>query len=246
MEIKEYRNIYKNEGSHFFYRASHDIIASLIDRYLERKKEASVLDAGCGTGLLAKKLETYGRVTAIDYSLEAIKFAKKRGVNVKKRTVTDTLFADNSFDLITCIDVIYHESIKNDLLALKEFFRILKPGGILILRVPAFNFLYSAHDKYVGTRNRYSKRDLMRKLKKIGFKIKKISYINMLLFFPALFKALLDKFNPKKNKSGVSTIVEPINSFLIFLLSLEIFLLKFINLPLGIGVIAVGEKHEKT
>lgn len=79
MNISEYRNIFENEETHFFYRANHEIFISLLDQYLPKHKKLKILDAGCGTGLFAKKLEKYGVVTGADISSEAIKFSKKRG-----------------------------------------------------------------------------------------------------------------------------------------------------------------------
>lgn len=245
MEIGEYANIYQNEDQHFFYTTTHNLILKLIKTTFPLPKwerKLKILDAGCGTGLLAKKLEQFGEVVGIDTSSEAVKFSKKRGVKVIKGSVNDLPFKNNLFDLITCIDVIYHRGV-DDQKAIKELFRVLKPGGILILRVAAINYLKSSHDSFVHTRHRYSKKELSRKLKNVGFEVKKISYVNFSLLLPALIHSLFYRLNPPQNhQSGVSKIPQLINKTLTSLLSFENILIKFVDLPLGIGLMAVSKK----
>src|SRR5687768_16790056 len=126
MQRSEYLNIYKNEETHFYYKANHNIILSLISRYVPQKR-LKILDAGCGTGLLAKKLEKLGNVEGIDYSTEAVRFAKKRGVIVKQGLVDKLPYNKNTFDVVVCVDVINHSWVKNEQKALEEMNRVLKP-----------------------------------------------------------------------------------------------------------------------
>jgi 2-polyprenyl-3-methyl-5-hydroxy-6-metoxy-1,4-benzoquinol methylase len=81
MEISEYNNIYKNESTHFFYIGTHLTVLELTKRYSSSKPSLYILDAGCGTGLLTKKLSMFGTVTGIDYNPQAIKLSQKRGLN---------------------------------------------------------------------------------------------------------------------------------------------------------------------
>lgn len=242
MEKQEYLNIYQNENKHFFYRANHELFLSHVTSFASgRPQDLNILDAGCGTGLLTKKLKKFGRVVGVDISSDALRFSRKRGINVRKASVDKLPFKDSSFDLIVSMDVIYHNSV-NDKKALREFFRVLKPGGILILRVPANKWLYSQHDKHVHTRHRYSKKELIGKLKKAGFKVDKISYINSTLFIPALLKVMVEKMQKTSSSSSISKINPTINGILFSLLSIENFLLKFTNLPFGIGLVGVARK----
>ena len=161
MDISEYKNIFENEESHFFYVGNHNMVLSLVKRYLKPGKEIRILDAGCGTGLLAKKLEKFGVVTGIDISPEAILYAKKRGIRAIKASVTKLPFKDETFDLVVSIDVLYHQNVENDLNALGEFKRVLKPNGILIVKVPAYNWLRGSHDIVVHTKHRYTLEELI-------------------------------------------------------------------------------------
>lgn len=243
MEIQEYRNIFENEGTHFFYVGNRHLVLSLAARYLAKNKNAvKILDAGCGTGLLAKKMEQFGEVVAVDNSPEAIKFAKKSGVNARLASVNKLPFKDNVFDLVTSVDVIYHKMV-DDKKALAEFFRVLKPGGILILRVPANKWLNLRHDAYVYTRERYGKGELLEKLKIAGFKIEKISFVNLALLPLAAIRYLFERLNPgRKASSGVEKAPSSINAVLTFILSLEALLITKLNLPFGLGLVAVCRK----
>ncbi|MBI2051399.1 class I SAM-dependent methyltransferase [Candidatus Roizmanbacteria bacterium] len=243
MELSEYKNIYENEATHFFYVANHEIVLSLIKRY-RGGKNLRILDAGCGTGLLAKKLKQFGKVSAIDVHPEAIRFAKKRKVNANLGSVTKLPFEEGAFDVAVCIDVLYHQRIKNDVRALSELFRVLKKGGILIVRVPAYKWLTSAHDRHVHTRERYQKNELREKLIKAGFTIEKLSFVNMALFPFAVFTSVIEKTRTKtSSKSGVTRLPWPANIFLTGILSFEKHLLPYINLPFGLGLIAVCRKR---
>lgn len=248
MEIKEYKNIFENEESHFYYVSTHNLVLALIDRYLKRSegRPLKILDAGCGTGLLAKKLEQFGDVVGVDMHPEAVKFSKNRGVNVKKASVTKLPFAKNFFDILVSIDVIYHKQVRSDTKAISEFFRVLKPGGVLILRVPALKWIRVSHDEYVHTRERYNRQELKKKLASSGFMIKKLSYINSLLLLPLVFRSLFENIHPTARSSNISQLPTILNRVLSFILSFEACVLKILPLPLGIGLIAICSKPYKT
>lgn len=241
MDISEYRNIFENEQSHFFYVGNHKIILSLVAKYA-KGLNLKILDGGCGTGLLAKKLEKYGDVEAVDINPEALKFAKKRGIKAKLASVTRLPFKENIFDLVVSVDVIYHKEV-DDQKALSEFFRVLEPGGVLVLRVPANKWLNLRHDKHVYTRERYGKAELLEKLERAGFKIEKISFVNFVLLPLAAIRYFFERLNKdKETSSGVGHIYSFVNSVLIFILSFEARLITKLNFPFGLGLVAVCRK----
>lgn len=243
MEISEYKNIFENEETHFFYVGNHNVVLSLVASYFGKKKgTVKILDAGCGTGLLAKKLGVFGRVEAVDISPQAVKFAQKRGVKVRRASVTDLPFVDGMFDLVVSVDVIYHKMV-DDKKALAEFFRVLKPGGILLLRVPANKWLRLVHDRHVHTRQRYSALELKEKLKSSGFLVEKISFVNLILLPLASIRYLWERISPPKEmESGVEKLPLPLNRILAALVSVEGPLLSLFSLPFGLGLLAVGRK----
>ena len=243
MEVAEYRNIYENEDQHFFYRANHDLFLSFVSPFRTKiKRRLKILDAGCGTGLLAKKLEKFGEVVGVDISPQALFYSKKRGIKVKRASVNKLPFQAKTFDIVLSMDVLYHRQV-NDKKALIEFWRVLKPGGLLLIRVPAHPLLFSSHDRFVHARQRYVKRELMIKLKEAGFIIQKITYVNSVLFAPALFKVGFEKIKyPNTSASAVASIPNFVNQILTNLLKAENFFAKHFFLPFGIGLFAVAKK----
>ena len=242
MQISEYKNIFENEESHFFYVANHKIILSLLNKYLTHKSKIKILDAGCGTGLLTKKLKMFGDVTGLDYSKDALSFAKMRGIKTKLGSVTKLPFPDNSFDAVVSIDVIAHEAVQPDTKAIKEFNRVLKHGGILLIRVSANKWLHLKHDEHVYTVNRYSLRELKGKLQRNKFSVLKISYTNMALLPLAILRMLFEKVSNKGSDSAVGSVPPFINKIMTTALSIEAFLLRYYNLPFGIALISVSRK----
>lgn len=239
MEKNEYANIFENEDSHFYYQSTHKIILSLAKPYL--KGGVVILDAGCGTGGLTKKLAKYGRVKAVDIHPLAVKLARKRGITATKAPIESLPFKKNYFDIIFCIDVLYHKDVEPEK-ALKEFFRVLKPKGVVIIRVPAVAWLKTSHDKVVYTRERYSKEKLIRELSKAGLRIVRASYINFTLVPFILTGQTLEKILRPKPASKIRKIPAILNVLLGKMLTFEYFLSKFVRMPLGNGLIAVAQR----
>jgi ubiquinone/menaquinone biosynthesis C-methylase UbiE len=246
MEKVEYRNMYNAEDTHFYYVSLHKTILSLFKRYTPSVKKRAILDAGCGTGRLAQLLEQFGTVTGIDMSDEALKFAKKRGLNVQKASVTEIPFPAKRFDVVISIDVIVSKGVEDEK-ALKEFHRVLKPGGILILRVSAIPWLKLSHDRFVHSNKRYNKEMLKEKLIKAGFQIEKLSYMNSLLAPVGIAQHVYEKFLPPvKDASSVREVNRFINQTATGIMNAEGKLLHSVNLPFGLGIIAVGKKESYT
>lgn len=250
MHQSEYQNIYSSEEKHFYYVGMHKEILSIVEKYFPKRisgKRAQILDAGCGTGLLAKKLEEYGDVQGIDISEEAVKFSKSRGVEVINAPVEKIPFKKNFFDLIVSVDVLYHRDV-DEQKALEEFWRVLKPEGLLIFKLPAFTFLKGKHDIVVHAARRYSKSSLLFKLTEIGFQEIRSTYLASFLFLPAFIKRTVEKFFVLDKEVVESDVQMPlwiINKLLIFFFVMENFVLKFVNLPLGLSVLAVVKKQSR-
>jgi ubiquinone/menaquinone biosynthesis C-methylase UbiE len=242
MHRSEYKTINQLEEKHFFYVGVHFLVVKLLEKYTT--KPGNILDAGCGTGGLLTKLKKNSEASGIDLSDEAIKFCKAKGLNAIKGSVDDIPHKDNTFDAATSIDVIYHQWVKDDVKALAEIHRVLKPKGVLVIRVPANNWLRTAHDQQVMTGRRYSQKSLTNALHKAGFEVKYISYLHLPILPLSMIKALLDKVLPHKPKSGVEETNKVINDMLTSFLKLEArILLTGVRLPFGNGLIAVGVKE---
>lgn len=246
----EYKNIYLHEETHFIYVSMHASIEKLINKYSmdksSGKNKLKILDAGCGTGGLLKKLSDKNAVYGIDISAEGIKLAKKRGLeNLKVGTVTKLPYRTNTFDVVVCIDVLYHQAVSDDLKALSEFKRVLKPRGILILKVPAYNWLRGKHDSIAHTKHRFTKPEVIKKLKKSRLKPIKTTYANGFIFPLALTKRLVDNFSNEKPHSDVTTINPLLNRLFIMLSSFEDKLINWFDLPFGLTIFSVASKSSK-
>lgn len=241
MEACEYKNIFENEQEHFFYVTLRELILAFARDYLSGSERKLILDAGCGTGGLAVKLRTFGDVLGVDLCEDALEFSKLQGVSAQKASIEDLPFNNHEFDLVTCIDVLYHQQVSDDVQALKEINRVLKPGAVLILRVPAFASLYSSHDKLVKTARRYRKSELMEKLDLAGFQILRMTYCQTALFAPAWLKARLDHAAGSEANSAIGGWSKWLNGMLTTILRGEnSALLAGVDMPFGVGLMAIA------
>ncbi len=185
MQKAEYRNIYDNEDSHFYYASLNSLVLDLLARE-GLPKNSRILDAGCGTGGLLRKLSKNYLAEGVDISPEALRFCEARKVKTRRASLGKLPFKSDIFAAVVSIDVIYHKFVKSDLEAMRELARVLRPGGTMVLRVPAFNFLKSDHDKVVMTRRRYTAVKIKDLALKCGLEIRQISYLNPSLFIGSL------------------------------------------------------------
>ncbi|MGH7909894.1 MAG: class I SAM-dependent methyltransferase, partial [Thermodesulfobacteriota bacterium] len=190
METSEYKTMYEVEDSYWWYVGLRDLVFSYFKKQYPHGSGLKILDAGCGTGALLENLIEHGYrdVKGMDISEHALFYCKKRDLNqILLGSISKLPFRNNQFDLITSMDVLCCLQVVDDLSALREFYRVLKSYGRLILHVPAYKFLMSEHDKATHTGIRYSKDDLYRKLELAGFKIERITYRNSFLFPLVMF-----------------------------------------------------------
>src|SRR3989344_89356 len=235
MEKSEYQTMFDLEEDNWWYRAQRNITEVLLDKFFVGT--GKVLDAGCGTGFNLIFLKKFGEISGVDISDDAIKFCKKRNLNIKKSSIENLPFKNNFFDLITSFDVIYHKGVIDDQNAINELYRVCKKNGLLFLRVPAFSFLYGSHDRQVHGIRRYDKQGLKIKLEKAGFKIEKSTYANTFLFFPTFLLRFVEKDAGDINKVNFL-----LNKFLFFVLNFEKYWLKYFNFPFGVSLICIARK----
>jgi hypothetical protein len=147
---------------------------------------------------------------------------------------------------VTSFDVLYEQAVESDLAALTEFFRILRPGGFVLLRLPAYNWLRGQHDLTVHTARRYTAPQVTQLLEYSGFHLLHISYANAFLFPLAVAKRLLENiFPPAPSSSDLSVNVGALNGLLKGILGSEAFFVSHIGLPFGLSVVALAQKpHE--
>jgi SAM-dependent methyltransferase len=164
---------------HWWYRGRRVIVRSELDR-LGLPKSAEVLDAGCGSGRTLEDLVEYGTVSGIELDPDAAEFAASRGCGeVKVGRLEELPWDAGAFDLITCLDVLEH--IPNDRGALAELRRVSRPGGWLLLTVPAYQALWSLHDAANHHYRRYSRRSLRLVAVEAGWRLVRMTSFNSIL-----------------------------------------------------------------
>jgi SAM-dependent methyltransferase len=189
----------------------------------------------------------YRNVDGFDFSPMALHFCRRRGLeSVQQGSITDIPHAEGSYDVVISCDVLNDANIEDENLALRELYRVLKPGGRLFLNLPAFGFLRGEHDQATSVVRRYTKGGISRQLRDAGFKVRRVTYWNMLLF-PAVLavRHLRSGRSGDPEKPARSDIVlppAPINTLLTLIVRLERLLLRKINLPLGSSVAVVAVK----
>lgn len=243
MEREQYELMFRHEERHWWYLGMRRIAEELLKRFFRPESaRPEVLDAGCGSGGTTSWLGRWGRVSGIDLEPAALELARRRGLSRLLRGSVEALpFAGDSFDLVTSFDVLYHLRVGDDRAVLAEFRRVLRPGGLVLLRVPAHDWLRGAHDQAVHTRHRYHRAELVRKLRAAGFSIERASYANSLLFPLAPVKRLIEHWSP----AGWRDLWQPpgpINNVLGALLGLEATPIARLGLPWGLSVVAVARK----
>ena len=248
MEIYTYKEMYLNEERHWWFVGTRNILFSIMDKFVGKDKNTKILDIGCGTGIVMKKLESYGEAFGIDISDEAILFCIKRGIkNISKANAEKLPFENNYFDLITSFDVLEH--IDNAVITVKEIYRTLNMNGIAILSVPAYKFLWSSHDEALKHVTRFTIGELKELILLNNFEILKISYFNFFLFpIIALVRHTKNISQKVVNKNIKQTDLKntPVlfNKILISILNLESKILKKINFPYGVSILAIIKKKD--
>jgi SAM-dependent methyltransferase len=171
------------DDHHWWYRGRRRIIRAELDR-LPLPRLPQVLDAGCGSGRMLQELVGYGQVSGIELDRDAAVLARGRGLaDVRVGRLEELPWATDTFDLITCLDVIEHTA--DDRLTLGELRRVCKPGGFMLVTVPAYQALWSLHDEANHHYRRYSRRMLREAALDSGWAIARMSSFNSLLLAPA-------------------------------------------------------------
>jgi SAM-dependent methyltransferase len=245
MDSEEYARMYRAEDRHWWYRGMASITRAVLDRHYARDGALRILDAGCGTGAAAVSyLAEYGRVWGMDIHAEALRWCRQRGAGRWTRASVLQLPCPNGFfHLVTCFDVLYERSVPSETDALREFRRVLAPGGRLLLRLPAYEWMRRSHDRVVHTRRRYTRREVGSLLRQSGFLIERLSCANMILLPAAALKKTVEWFFPPHlPESDLALNPGTFNGLLCNLLSLEAPWVARAGLPAGLSVIAVGRK----
>lgn len=242
-----YKELFDLEDDYWWHVGKREIVKFQISclKFQTGTQAIKILDVGCGAGRWLQELGKIfpkSEIWGVDKEPKAIEFCQKRNLkNLKIGTAEKLPFDDFSFDLVTCLDLLEH--VSGDQKAISEFYRILKPGGFLILSVPAYKKLFCYWDKMLLHQRRYDRQGIERLLEKEDLRVFRLTFANFFVFFPSL---LIRFFKSKSKKGQTVSDFMPVpcwlNRFLIFIYKAEALLLTKLNFPFGLSILAVAKK----
>ena len=240
------------EDAHWWFATRTWAIEAWLQQ-LPTHRDLQILDVGCGAGNMIHHLSPYGRVRGIEVDARPVKMAQARGYDVRQADATRRIpFDDATFDLVTALDVIEH--VNDDVAILRESYRVLKPGGHVLVTTPAFQWLWSYNDELNAHKRRYSARELGARFAQSKLRVRRMSY-NFFLVFPLaagmiLLRNRLERRAKLKShhfdEDAYQVDMEPTSPFLNTILRgvghVEASLIGMINFPYGTSLIALAQK----
>ena len=238
MERIVYDRMAEVDQLHWWYRARRNILSDLIARKIDLPADARILEVGCGTGHNLEMLERFGRVDGIEVDSAARAIASKRLGHAVLDAPLPNLpgIPDRSYDLIAILDVIEH--IDEDVAGLRSLADKLKPGGRILITVPAFPFMWSAHDVVNHHKRRYTRRTLKALVRDAGLKLDLMSWFNSLLFPVAAAARLAGRVTGKED-SDDKLPPRPVNAVFEWIFGLERYALGRLPFPPGVSLVAI-------
>ena len=248
MQNEDYEYLYHLEANFWWFAGMREITAVLLDPFLAMPHDRVILDAGCGTGGNLEWLQRYagnGRVIGLDYVNTALQFCRQAGhQRLAQASATDLPFADASFDVVTSFDVLVQiPGAGADEQAMREMWRVLKPGGYGFVRGAAYEWMKSGHDAALDTQRRYALSQLCGKLERAGLRVVRQTYANSFLFpVAAMRRLVLKRLGLADAGSDVKPLpagIEWLNALMASALRREAKLLRTPNFQLRFGLSAI-------
>ena len=242
MNPQEYETMYRAEDRHWWYEGLRKMIGNALSDY-GPPDGSRFLDIGCGTGANMAMLSERYDIAGIDISSQALALCRARNIQQLARGSANAIpLAAEQFDAALMMDVLYHAAVSDKAEALREAYRVLKPGGLLLLNAPAYNWLRSAHDQAIHTDTRFTRAEIESLLDTAGFETERATYWNTLLFPLAGAARLWGKLRPREGSDLESPPGKLSNSLFQAILHAERLLLRYTNLPFGLSIFAVARK----
>ena len=238
MERAVFDRMAELDQDHWWFLARRRILDRLIRRVVRPPNDAHILEVGCGTGHNLAMLGRYGHLDACELDKCARALASKRlGRQVRIAKLPDlTMFKRNGYDLIALLDVLEH--VPDDLASLRAIHMRLRPGGALLLTVPANKWMWSAHDAAHHHYRRYTKKELKDLFLRSGLEVQLLSYFNTLLFPPIALARIIGKITGKQAADDKLP-GDAVNSILDRIFGIEGVLIGRLPMPFGVSLVAV-------
>jgi SAM-dependent methyltransferase len=237
------------ETHHFWFRGFRAFITPVVRRAIGGREAARLLDCGCGTGANVELLRRFGHAFGFDVSDTAIQLAREHGRRtIARGSVTAAPFMGDRFDLVTSFDVLYALDDRAEHMALLEMYRLVKPGGYVLITVAALEALRGDHSVLSHEVRRYRREDLRNRVTAAGFAVRRITYAFASLFAPLLAARTwqrrrgLSREDDQAATREISVPVAPVNAAVSIALQLEAAWLRWLDLPFGSSLICLAQK----
>jgi SAM-dependent methyltransferase len=249
MDPRIYKQLAEIEQTHWWFRGRRRILTAVLARCAVRA--SSILDVGCGAGTnldLLRDLHPGSRMVGIDIEYGPLShYRAAHAAALAQADVRRLPFEARAFDLVTALDAIEH--VEDDLSVLRELHRVCRPGGHVLLTVPAFPFLWGNVDDLGHHHRRYRKRELLERVVGAGFAIRFVRFFNYLLFPPIAAVRVLARLAPPLNSESAATVrsdfdlvkTGPLNRLLAGIFSLEARTLA-LRVPVGVSLVCVASR----
>jgi SAM-dependent methyltransferase len=236
-----YEILFRLEETHWWLASRRLIVLDWVRRRYPERRDLNILDVGCGTGLMMRDMADMGTVDGVDIADEAVEYCRQRGVeHVTQASVVELPFPNQHFDVITGVDILEH--IEDDVAALREWRRVLKPGGRLFLFVPAHQWLWSLQDEISGHQRRYTARGLRQVVAEAGLTVERQSYVSTYLLPMIVVGRLWLKVMRRFREYDTENTLHPAwsNGILGAIFRAEIPMLRRFNMPVGASILCVA------
>jgi len=250
MEQDIYDEMAKQEGQHWWFVARRKYVQKLISKYFPPDSKYRVCEIGCGTGGNLEMLSQLGCVDAVELNESARQVAKSKEIKnvlgVCSGYLPDGIPLTEKYDGVFSLDVIEH--VENDLEAVKALKSLIAENGRLIVTVPAYQWLWSAHDEVNHHFRRYSKKTFLELFDSAGLKIRYVSYFNSILFPLALLSRITEKISPNKTATKTWGVKYPsvwVNALLKKIFELESIWAGKFSIPFGLSIVVVAELEKE-
>lgn len=231
------------ERDHFWFRGFRQFVRPLLAD-AAGATGVLALDCGCGTGNNLALLRHYGRAVGIDLTWSGLAHARRLGERLLARASAASLpFAASQFDLVTSFDVLYAFDDETERAALDEMYRVLRPGGHLLVNVAALPALTGNHSILGGEVRRYRRRELREHLTRSGFEIRRLTYTNFSLLPIVAAVRFAQRFiGHSESDREITVPASPVNAVLSGVLAVEALALRVVDMPLGSSLLTLARK----
>jgi len=239
MEPDEYRRMAEAEAGHWWYRSPRELVRQEFASRLP--KDPLLLDAGCGTGATGGWMRGIGHVIALDIERTALDLYDELhpGAELVRADVAHTGLADSHVDGVLCVTVLYHRAIDDPGSVVREFARVLKPGGSLCLVEPGVRRLRRAHDRHTHAARRFGRSDLVALVESAGLEVKRATGAYTFLVPPAWVKSLIERGD---SASDLDSGGRQVGRLLSTLAMIERRTIRRLPLPFGLSIVVVATK----